>query len=392
MASLPPTALRRPPLDACTGLRFFAALSVVGYHFYCPPCDPAAPEFLVHLLQAGFTTVSLFFVLSGFILAYNYLGERGGFTGTPREFYRARFARLYPIYLLALAVDLPLFLRLLHQTEPAATSGEVARISLSTLTLTQAWFDLSRPPWNLMAWTLSIEAFFYAVFPWLGAWLARQSSRRLIAVAVGAWLLGTSPFLSEAFASNLGTQGASGLLAVGLRAWSHYPSVLLPVARLHEFVLGLCLGLLFCRRTHPGSQALRTGALLATCAAIAAVLILLPPKPSLAVQMGVLVPLFAACIWLIACGVAGRGLLLATRPLVRLGGASYTLYLLHGSLMGYALALNTRTLALPHNLVALLLCPFAVALSLLLFHAVEEPARFWLRKSHRGVAKSRALG
>jgi peptidoglycan/LPS O-acetylase OafA/YrhL len=392
MASSPTPALRRPSLDACTGLRFFAALGVVGYHFYCPPCEPNAPSFLGNLLQAGFTTVSLFFVLSGFILAYNYLGEQGGFVGTTRDFYRARFARIYPIYLLALVVDLPLFLRLLHVAEPAVPPGEVARISAATLTLTQAWLEAGRPVWNTMAWTLSAEAFFYAVFPFLGVWLARQSSRRLIGVAVAAWVLGAAPFLAGELASRLGVEGSPSLVVRALDAWSQLPSQLVPLLRLPEFVLGMCLGLLFCRRTRQGSEAWRTVGLLATGAVIATVLILLPPKPSAVVQMGVLVPLFALAIWLLACGVAWNGLLLGTRPLVWLGGASYALYLLHGSMMGLALALNTRTLALPHNAVALLLVPVAVATSLLLFHFVEEPARRWLRKAPRAVAKSGALG
>jgi peptidoglycan/LPS O-acetylase OafA/YrhL len=392
MASSPSPALRRPPLLACTGLRFFAAMSVVGYHFYCQPCEPNAPLFLDHLIQAGFTTVSLFFVLSGFILAYNYLGERGGFTGTAWDFYRARFARIYPIYLLALVVDIPMFIHVLHLAEPAAAPAEVARISVSTLTLMQSWFDLSRPTWNIMAWTLSIEAFFYAVFPFLGPWLARQSSRRLLGIAVGAWLLGTATYVCAGLGAELDTGAAPGLAMRLLRAWGQLPRYLLPVSRLHEFVVGICLGLLFCRRKAPGSEALRTVGLLATCALIATVIILLPPKPSPEVQMGVLVPLFAVCIWLFACGVAGNGLLLGTRPLVWLGGASYALYLLHGSMMNYALALNTRTLALPHNVVALLLVPVAVALSLFLFQRVEEPARHWLRKARRGVAKNAALG
>ncbi|WP_224243262.1 acyltransferase family protein [Hyalangium gracile] len=392
MASSPLLALRRPPLHACTGLRFFAAMSVVAYHFYCAPCEPAAPGFLGKLFQAGFTTVSLFFVLSGFILAYNYLGERGGFVGTTREFFRARFARIYPIYLLALVVDIPLFIHFLRQAEPATTPGEVARISISTLTLTQSWFDLQRPTWNIMAWTLSIEAFFYAVFPFVGRWLARQSSRRLLGVTLAAWLLGTAPFVAGDFATKLGEQGSLPLVASALRAWSLYPGYLLPVARLHEFVIGICLGLLFCRRAPRGSEATRTVGLLATCVAISTVILLLPPKPTPAAQMGVLVPLFGLAIWLLACGVAGNGLTLGTRPLVRLGGASYALYLLHGSLMGYALALNTRTLALPHNAVALLLAPVAVALSLFLFQHIEEPARHWLRKPARGVAKTGALG
>lgn len=379
MDSSPLPALRRPPLHACTGLRFFAAMGVVAYHFYCPPCEPSGPSLLANLFEAGFTTVSLFFVLSGFILAYNYLGERGGFVGTVRDFYRARFARIYPIYLLALVVDLPLFLHFLRQAEPAATAGETARISVATLTLTQAWLELDRPTWNNMAWTLSAEAFFYALFPFLGLKLARQRSGRLLGIAVFAWLLGASFALADMLFTNLSTGDSTSLVGRGLYVWSQLPRHLIPLTRLPEFVLGMCLGLLFCRRTSPGSQALRTAGLLGTLAALFALLLWLPPKPSPLVQMGVLVPLFALIIWLLAGGVAWQGLKLSSRPLVLLGGASYALYLLHGSMMNYALALNTRTLTLPHNLVALLLVPLAVAGSILLFKRLEEPAREWLR-------------
>ncbi|MBN1209566.1 MAG: acyltransferase [Myxococcaceae bacterium] len=390
MSSPPAPTLRRPPLPACTGLRFVAAMGVVGYHFYCPPCVPNAPSFIGNLLQAGFTLVSLFFILSGFILAYNYLGERGGFVGTARDFYRARFARIYPIYLLALGVDLPLFLHHLGLSAPAATPGEVARQCVATLTLTQAWLDPGLPPWNTMAWTLSVEAFFYALFPWLGPWLARQGSRRLLGVAATAWLLGTTPFLAGELFTRLGVEGDSSLLAQGLSAWGQLPRRLGPVAQLPQFVIGACLGLLFCRRRSQGSVAWRTAGLLGTCAALATVIILLPPKPSGLISTAVLVPLFALCIWLLACGVAAKGLALGTRPLVLLGGASYALYLLHGSFMGYALAINTRTLSLPHNIVALLTVPLAVAASLALFRFVEEPARHWLRS--RAIADRGALG
>jgi hypothetical protein len=50
--------------------------------------------------------VSFFFVLSGFILAYSYLGQlRLG--GEKRRFWEARFSRIYPVYLLSLLIDWP---------------------------------------------------------------------------------------------------------------------------------------------------------------------------------------------------------------------------------------------------------------------------------------------
>lgn len=377
-------ASERPGLQALTGLRFFAALGVVGYHCYCAPCEPGLPSWLGRLFGAGFTTVSLFFVLSGFILAYNYLDARGGFRGTAPDFYRARFARLYPIYLVALLVDLPLFLRSIHMASPPAGAGEVSLISAATLTLTQGWLALGRPTWNIVAWTLSVEAFFYAVFPWLGPWLGRRGSRALLAIAGGAWLLGTSIMLAPQAAAGLESGGGAALLVQGLRAFGQLPVEAIPLARLPEFVIGVSLGVLFCRRPQGvGGERVRTAGFLLTCVALGGVIVLQPGPPSSLVQAAVLVPLFSLLIVLLAGGVARQGLGLGTRVWVLLGGASYALYMTHGSLMNYALAINTRTLALPHNVVAVFVALGSVAFSVVLFRFVEEPARHWLRRAGR---------
>ena len=55
------------------------------------------------IFNNGFVFVGFFFLISGFILAYNY-AERP----TPlvkRDFWVARFSRLYPVYLVALALS-----------------------------------------------------------------------------------------------------------------------------------------------------------------------------------------------------------------------------------------------------------------------------------------------
>src|SRR3954463_14806255 len=87
-------------LPAVTGLRFVAAMHVYLTHSELP-LSGAAALILVH----GGSAVSFFFVLSGFILAFNYAGERGRIDRS--KFWVARFARIYPVYLLAIVVALP---------------------------------------------------------------------------------------------------------------------------------------------------------------------------------------------------------------------------------------------------------------------------------------------
>ena len=72
-----------PHLTTLTGLRFVAALLVVMFHFLdLRPSATAGPLHAVsqaahNVIARGFSGVSFFFILSGFILAYNYLTPRG---------------------------------------------------------------------------------------------------------------------------------------------------------------------------------------------------------------------------------------------------------------------------------------------------------------------------
>ena len=56
-----------------TGLRCFAAINIVFFHF----SNPQWFGFLAPVVNAGFASVSFFILLSGFVLAYNYAAGRG---------------------------------------------------------------------------------------------------------------------------------------------------------------------------------------------------------------------------------------------------------------------------------------------------------------------------
>src|SRR4051794_18365339 len=109
----------RPPLRALTGLRFVAALQVLLYHVYAPG-SASAPGWVRALAGSGYVGVGLFFVLSGFVLAYNYLEPMEAGEVSPREFWAARLARIYPVYLLGLAAGMPVFVRWMLATSPFA--------------------------------------------------------------------------------------------------------------------------------------------------------------------------------------------------------------------------------------------------------------------------------
>src|SRR5262245_35048532 len=125
-----------------TGLRFLAALHVVVFHFG----QKRFHGLVGGLVSSGYTAVSLFFVLSGFVLAYTY-GQRHAGRGLDRRtFWVARFARIYPLYVLALVIALPFYLR------DGRPGGWLE--PLLVVCLAQAWLPGAAVAWNGPAWSL----------------------------------------------------------------------------------------------------------------------------------------------------------------------------------------------------------------------------------------------
>ena len=86
-------------INTLTSLRIFFALMVFGAH-----CYVIDSSFDAHFFKEGFVGVSFFFVLSGFIIAYNYQEKLLEKTATKRTFWVARLARIYPLHLLTLLI------------------------------------------------------------------------------------------------------------------------------------------------------------------------------------------------------------------------------------------------------------------------------------------------
>src|SRR5262249_39676380 len=98
-------ASERPEIRALTGIRGFAAVWVVLFHLQWQGMYQAFPrlEAIRPLVDRGYLGVDLFFILSGFILTWNY-GEALA-DWRPREHVRfeiVRLARIYPVHLATL--------------------------------------------------------------------------------------------------------------------------------------------------------------------------------------------------------------------------------------------------------------------------------------------------
>lgn len=84
-------------INTLTSLRLFFALMVFGAH-----CYVVDSTFSTHFYKEGFVGVSFFFILSGFIIAYNYQQKLVERKVSKRQFWVARIARIYPLHIATL--------------------------------------------------------------------------------------------------------------------------------------------------------------------------------------------------------------------------------------------------------------------------------------------------
>lgn len=370
-------AAPRPHLPALTGLRFVAAMHVVLFHTALPYLG-AAPAWLKSIAGSGFVGVSLFFVLSGFILAYNYLDGGPETRVEPRSFWAARFARVYPVYALGLLVSLPFFVG-----DMAGRTGRTlawfAVAGGAVPALVQSWLPKTTLIWNGPGWSLSTEAFFYLVFPLLAAPVLRLRRRGLLLLLLGAWALTFAAPLAY-MAADPDRLGA-GVGHVHVTFWLNVVKFN-PVVRLPEFVMGVALGRLYVLRRAEGGGAGegRWGGVLAlgTAAGVAAVLAVGARLPYVVLHNGLLAPAFAALVWLLAAGRGPLGRPLAGRAMGLLGESSYALYVLHLPLSSLFHAAGVGRPGSPWFLAAYLAA--AVTVSVAVLRGVEEPARRALRR------------
>lgn len=357
---------RPAELRALTGLRFLAALPVVLFHVLPRAAMPAWADSLADL---GYVSVGLFFVLSGFVLAYAYSGKEGkeGEVDKP-TFYRNRFARIYPVYALAMLIALPAFARAYEWLQ--LPRGEFGIDVLLRFLLIHAWHPGTMKYYNVPSWSLSVEAFFYLIFPFVLPSVFKirppEVVRSLIAV------LALAVFAPAVFEwAYPGTTPASESYRV-LMIKFH------PLVRLPEFLAGLLLGRLFVGRTST-LTALRADWLVGLSVG-AIVLAIAFGMPYVLLHTGGLATAFAVIVWALASGQGRAAAFLASRPLVLLGEASFALYILHVPLfriLEQAAAgggILVGTLGFAWVMVAVL-----IAISLTVYRLFEVPMRRWIR-------------
>jgi peptidoglycan/LPS O-acetylase OafA/YrhL len=315
-AARPP---RKQPLPALTGIRTLLAIFIILFHFTPPHLGLLYP-----IIDNAYVFVGFFFLISGFILTYNYADR--ALTLSKREFWLARLARLYPVYLVVLALSI----EMLHDEWSARSHAEFWRGVVLTPFLLQGWSPTLSTFGNTVAWTLSSEVMFYMAFPSLLYFWATRMSRintpvRLIALFFALWSLGLVPHLLYTW---INPDHLAAPVDRYTSTWILRFLKYTPPPYVCTFLAGVTLGKLHLVLPLNSRQRLMVAA---TALALLGVFFytgVVNHTPYLYLHAGLLVPLFS----LLIIGLAGPNLiasLFSIRPLVLLGEATFALYLLH---------------------------------------------------------------
>ncbi|BBX75016.1 acyltransferase [Mycobacterium shinjukuense] len=375
--------MRSAEIKALTGLRIVAAAWVVLFHFR-PMLGDAAPgvrDALAPVLARGAQGVDLFFILSGFVLTWNYL-DRMGRSWSARatlRFLWLRLARVWPVYLVTMhlaALWVIVTLHVGHVPSPAA--GQLTAASyVRQILLVQLWFQpyFDGSSWDGPAWSISAEWLAYLLFSPLVLVIFRMQR------AARAWTL-----MGLAFAASL--PPVALLVASGsfYSPWSWLPRIVT------QFTAG-ALACAAVRRLRPTDRARRVAgyvcALLVVVIVSTLYLVAAHPLPGVHDGGGVVDALFVPLVMTLAIGAGGLPRPLSTRPMVYGGQISFCLYMVHElvhTAWGWTVEqfqLTPQDQPWKWNIVGLL--AIAVGGAILLYHLVEEPARRWMRRMVDGM-------
>ncbi len=298
-------------IDTLTALRFFAALGVFLHHS-------------VSIIAYGNIGVAFFFVLSGFILTYNYHNKFEKINASNlKDFYLSRFARIYPVHALTLLIALPIS----HYLKYNFTSFE----TFLNVFLLQSYYPNGQRTFSLngVSWSISTEMFFYLVFPFLMYGVSKIKRKHLI---LFSWIIimVVAIYIPKKF--NNPTYYDVG-------NWITYVS---PFYRIVDFINGMFLGIIFISIKSKSTDKIVSKLLFSflEIAPIVAMIVMHHKKMyylNLTYALYYL-PLIDVLIFAFAFQKGIISIIIKQKLFVHFGEISYSMYMIHALIMQYIAA------------------------------------------------------
>lgn len=211
-------------LEQLTFTRFVAAISIVIFH-YGRDIFPFSINSINFLFKYAYVGVSYFFILSGFVMIIAY-GNKKHIEFL--DYIKKRFARIYPVYFLAILILLCYFL-FFH------INFDYKSLILN-ITLLQSWIPGFALSFNLPGWSLAVEMFFYITFPFLFNYFYKKHSINKLIVPIFILFIGTQIVFHIVLSSSF---------YIGYPSKSHDFLFYFPLMHFSQFLIGNVAGLIF---------------------------------------------------------------------------------------------------------------------------------------------------
>ncbi len=326
-------------IDELTGLRGVAALFILLNHILL--VYPVLRNNVISssLSCLGYMGMDLFFILSGFVICYNYADRiKNNPQNGIREFLVARFARLYPLYILFIVFFfLFYFLKYHNNTELIAQNITSLPIFISGM---QSWFYgfIGDTPIIHMqgsaniSWSISTEFALYLFFIPLVWLLLKLNSKKAYIISIVSLIIIQILWIEFSHHNNFivsflnKTFGEHSNYAAS--TWLNFHS---PISRLWQFLCGCVIARSY-NPEMPGKN-LRLYKTLGWLSGLAlAGLVIAAPRINISYLQYFTMPLW---VLFILFTVHSENKILKSKLFIFLGNVSYSTYLLHIILVLY---------------------------------------------------------
>jgi len=350
-------------IDQLTFTRFIAIIVVLFFHGSGGIYRQMLGTFLPPaLLVSATTSVTYLYVLSGFVMSLVYYRPQEKFA--IGKYWNSRILRLYPLYLISFLLTCYYYIDFIARVKPQ-------KILVNVFVL-QAWYPPYAQSFNYASWSMTVEFFFYAIFPFFMMWAYRQPTKKLIWVSVALWAF---------------SQTVHNILWIRYFPDNENFLVYFPLFHLSSFILGAVSGIWFLREGRGQVVKPRTSLLVFWGSVLLAAVYIVVSSNStrmpnhLELMTGLLAPVLTVTIAALALDKSRLSTLFNYPALVTLGDTSYGLYILHVPFIWiYQRALENSSLANPKLIFDYTFLPLMIGAGLLIHFYVDSPLRNWLKK------------
>ena len=313
-------------IDTLTSLRFFAILGVFLSHLGFISNTPKYKGLFDNYFYEGYIGVTFFFILSGFVLSYNYLNKFKTLSGSSKwKFTEKRIFKIYPLHFITFLISVPLIFKEILR-EPLKNFI----LALVNLMLLQSFIPITRIyfSYNAVSWNLSVFMFLYLLTPYLLYLVNKITEKYKIKFSLFCifilYILGI--VISYIFKDN---------------AFNHWIIYISPFFRLIDFSIGLLLGgiYIYFKEINKSKLFFSCYEIIATLGLV--ILFMFHKQVAQVYRYDVYyVPIMCMIIFVFAFQKGVISKILKNNKFVYLGQISFSFYMIHRLVISYIFHLN----------------------------------------------------